>query len=143
MTATRVRNRRPNNVYRRLGPAATPVSCYFLFFTINLTLSFYLQVLSHNDTTTPTRVRNRPREFLFYFIFLFFMIQLTFTRLSTGLVSHRHDNTNEGMKQAPKQHVSSFGPPVSFYFLFFTIQLTISSYLQVLSHNDTTTPTRI
>jgi hypothetical protein len=30
------------------------------------------------------------------------MIQLTFTFLFTGLVSHRHDNTNERTKPVPK-----------------------------------------
>src|SRR5277367_198912 len=83
----------------------------FLFLNFHhspLILSIYLRVLSHNDTITPTRVRNRrpnddtchfgPGKFLFFFLFLFFMIQLTFTFLFTGLVLHRHDNTNERTK---------------------------------------------
>src|SRR5271155_4212493 len=106
---------------------------FLFFFIIQLTLLFYRQVLSHNKTTTPASVWNRrpgaqttcivvwaPGEFLFFFPFLIFHHSTNATFLSTGLISQRHDNTNEHTKQVPKRHVSSFGPQVSFYFFFFS-----------------------
>src|SRR5271155_5346119 len=107
-------------------------SFLFLFFIIKLNFT-YLQVLSPNDTMTPMSVQNKRSndmyrhlglgEFLFFLSFLMFHHSTNATFLSTGLISQQHDNTNEHTKQAPKRHVSSFGPQVSFYcsllFLFF------------------------
>src|SRR5271163_2219780 len=113
-----------------------PVSFYFsilfLFFIIKLSFT-YLQVLSPNDTTTPMSIQNkRPNdmyrhlglgEFLFFLSFLMFHHSTNFYFLIYRFyltTTRRHQRAYGTGAQAPKRHVSLFGPPVSFYFFFFS-----------------------